>query len=314
MSSKNNIFETFRKRINELPRSCYIEGCDSNASFNHLLQKRGILNQIEDDKHIYLLMFNNHYDPPVYLERRGINKNFGYRGFCEKHDNDLFKSIETDPVDFDSYRSQLLFSLRAFYNQRNKKEFLFLLYTASKGNELTKDIIPENLYYESTSGLRDSLDEYRKIENKLFYYYNYKSKKFHFRTIRLPRTEVCISSFYTYETTEEFYEALMLDLNYELTNIFITFFPTENESILILGVEKNKLKKCEDYLDQFSQNSEKALNFISNIMLTNVEDWALSPRFYETNIKHREKEIINVMRSSTTNERRDVEINLFKYT
>jgi hypothetical protein len=128
----------------------------------------------------------------------------------------------------------------------------------------------------------------------------------------LPRTEVCISSFFTYETTEELRERIMFDLNYELTNIFVNFFPTETESVLILGVEKNKLERCNEYLEQFSKNSDKTLNLISNIMLTNVEDWALSPRFYETNIKHRKKEIISIMRSPTTNERRDVEINIFK--
>jgi|GEM_PF-6472298 len=312
MNNKKYIFETFKKQIHELSKPCYIQGCDFDASFNHLLQKRGILNQIEENQHIYILIFNNHYDPPVYLDRKGINKNFGYRGFCEKHDNNLFKSIESDPVDYNIYQSQLLFSLRAFYNQRNKKEYLFLLYTASKANELTKDIIPEDFYNESTAALRDSLNEYETIESKLFDDLNYKSEKFHFRTIHLLRTEICISSFFTYETTEELHKLFRLDSNYELTNIFMTFFPTENHSILILGVEKNKLKRCEEYLNQYSQNSDKALKLISNVMLTNVEDWALSPRFYETNIKHREKQIIETLRSSRTNERQDLEINLFR--
>jgi hypothetical protein len=312
MNKKKHIFETFKKQIHELSKPCYIHGCEFNASFNHLLQKRGILNQIEENQHIYILIFNDHSDPPVYLDRKGINKNFGYRGFCGKHDNNLFKSIESDPVDHDIYQSQLLFSLRAFYNQRNKKEHLLTLYIASKSNEQTKDIIPEAFYKESTAALMDSLNEYETIENKLFDDLNYKSENFHFRTIHLPRTEVCLSSFFTYETTEELHELLRLELNYELTNIFMTFFPTENQSILILGVEKNKLKRCEEYLNQYSQNSDKVLKLISNVMLTSVEDWALSPRFYETNIKHREKQIIESIRKVKTNERQNLEINLFK--
>lgn len=311
MKKQKHIFQDLNKKIKEIRKPCYIEDCNQPSSFNHLLQKRGILNQIEEDGHVYTLNFNTHYTPPVSFKKKGINKNFGYKGFCQKHDNDLFKPIESNEVDYESYNNQLLSSFRAFYNQRNKKEHLLLLYTASKSKDEIKDIIPEPIYSHSVNAFRNTLDEYQNTEKKLFNDYNGDSKSFHFKTIRLPRTEVCISSCFTYETTEELKRLFEIDCNYELTNLFINFFPTEKESILILGVEKDKLHRCQKYIDRLSKENEKVLQLISDIMLTNVEDWVVSPRFYRENIKPKESQIIDTLRRQTTNEREELKINLF---
>src|SRR5690554_3637675 len=116
MKKTKHLYQDLKKKIEKLNRPCYIEGCDKHSTFNHLLQKNGILSQIEDDKHIYLLVYNNFYNPPILIEKKGVNKQFGFYGFCENHDNDLFKPIEGNFIDFKSYLHQLLFSLRTFYN------------------------------------------------------------------------------------------------------------------------------------------------------------------------------------------------------
>ena len=314
MNKKKHLFLELQKQVESLPKLCYINGCNELSDFNHLLQKKGILNQIEENKHIYILSLNSYYDSPIFFEKKGINKTFGYRGFCNKHDNNLFKPIETISIDYNLYNNQLLFSIRAFYNQRNKKERLYTFYLASKSNEETKDIIPELHYKESMNSLTDSLNAYQVIENKLFNDYNLKSENFHFRTIHLPRTEVCISSVYTFETTEEIIQLVKTDRNYELTNIFINFFPTNNESILIIGIEKDKLDRCSEHLDKYLKKTEDVLKLISDNMLTNIEDWVTSPKFYREKIKPRESEIIELIKRKTSNEREELDINLFENT
>jgi len=311
MNKKKHLFLELQKQIENLNQPCYIEGCNEQSDFNHLLQKKGILNQIEEEQHIYMLNFNNYYESPIYFVEKGIQQNFGYRGFCNKHDYNLFKPIETTFIDYTLYNNQLLFSIRAFYNQRNKKERLYTFYAASKSNEETKDIIPELYYVESMTSLKDSLNTYQIIENKLFNDYNLKSENFHFRTIILPRTEVCISSVFTYETTEELIQLFKTNKNYELTNIFINFFPTNNESILIIGIEKDKLNRCSEYFDKYLKKTQDVLKLISDNMLTNIEDWTISPRFYRMNIKPRESDIIELIQRKTSNQREELDINLF---
>lgn len=308
-------FLALQKKIYSLPQSCYIEGCDNVADFNHLLQRNGRINQISENGCIYELTFNNHYSPPIKFESRGVKKSFGYKGFCGKHDNDLFKPIEGKNLNFYEYKNQLLFVMRAFYNQRYKKERLLLFYQASKRIENLKNVIAENYFVDAENGLIDALNCYEKLEKEIFHDYNHGSQHFYFKVIELPFVEVCISSFFTYETSEEIREMYLNNnqiLNEPLTDIFINFIPDQTKSILIIGCRKKGYEKCEDYLSMFDGDSKQVLKLISNIMLNNVEDWIISPRFFQTKIEEKESLIVEILSEQRKNERRNMSINLFE--
>lgn len=310
-----NQYINLEKIINQQQRKCYIDGCDSPASFNHLLQKNGLLNQIAEEGHIYKLVINKYKQPQVEFSRKGINKNFGYQGFCNYHDNQLFKPIEKKQIDFTSYKNQLLFSLRAFYNQRFQKERLLAFYLATKSIKSTQDIIPDTFFKDSINGLMSSLNDYEEIEKELFDDYNLNSENFYFKVIELPLLPICISSFFTYETINEIKQLFINknNLNIPLTNIFINLIPYTNKSILIIGCQQKKHRKCKEFLSKFSSsNLELTLKNLSTTILNNIEDWVISPSFYKNNIKYRENEIIKIILEGSKHERIEPSINLFE--
>jgi imidazole glycerol phosphate synthase subunit HisF len=103
-----NRIESLYKRARRAQRKCMFRGCDEISINSHLLQKKGIINQIAENNHVVELAIDNYKPDVFYFKRSGINDAFTFPGFCKTHDNDLFKEIETDNIDYSNYRTNLL--------------------------------------------------------------------------------------------------------------------------------------------------------------------------------------------------------------
>ncbi|MGZ5303629.1 MAG: hypothetical protein ACXWDO_05925, partial [Bacteroidia bacterium] len=120
-----NFVEKLRKKTFEAKRVCLAKDCDSFAINSHLLQKRGIINNISDNTNqVYELSYDLFKPNHVIFKRRSINDAFTFKGFCNLHDTKIFKSIEDGSNIFTDYESQILYAYRSTMMEIRKKELV----------------------------------------------------------------------------------------------------------------------------------------------------------------------------------------------
>lgn len=132
------IFESVRSKR----RKCMCDGCNAMAINSHLLQRHGVLSHIVEKGHLYQVTNSDVFRwdkelSPLTFRKVGLQQVISLTLFCQNHDTNLFADIEKTNIDFADYRSQLLFSLRAAYAEKRKKEMNVEIST-----EILKSIIP----------------------------------------------------------------------------------------------------------------------------------------------------------------------------
>lgn len=311
-----NIFRKHELASRNKGRICFLNECEEKAISSHLLQKNGILNRIATNSHLYQFIRNPYYTEPFFFEKIGINKAFAFPGFCDLHDTKIFKEIETSRLDFTNYRTNLLFSYRILANEIRKKEILidqFIMHL----NELNQYLDNLQLAYldQTILGYKQSLKDGEYFLSKFYSDLQTSTKNFCFKIIELPYIEICASGVYTYETTKEINEIPDSLCNEPLTDIYFNLLPIENHSIAIFGCLIEMKEKCWDHISSFCiQDNKKALKKISDLLLTNIENWLCSESVFRQ-LENCQSEINFIYQESvcSTDERRALSFNLFDY-
>lgn len=317
-----NILSTLDKRSKQASRKCLFKNCQNSAIKSHLLQKRGIINQIAKGNHVWELGMNRYKPNTFQFQKVGLNDAFTFPGFCANHDSLIFKPIEVGNVDYTLYESQLLFSYRAIMNEKRKKEIMIDYNTRIyNSNQLRMYLTDEyfDTIRESIDGNNDGIvdEEYYEsffIEN----IENPNKRDFSFLTFELPKVELCSSAVFSYETTHEINYMLRYE-SYKatkpLTEIYFNLLPVKDRTIVIIGCLTERKPLCWDYIENFKQqNPYDSLKLISDLLLCQVENWLCSENMYQNNLKLREKEIIRITHESIRHmdERRKLNFNLFE--
>jgi hypothetical protein len=310
------------KQAKNSTRSCLYKDCGSNAINSHLLQRRGIISEIEENNHIIEFAIDQFKDNTFYFKSTGWKDAFVFPGFCETHDDKIFKEIETGDLDYTDYRSQLLFSYRATMIEKRKKEIIVDWYNRKLNNSTLRQNL-DTLYFLHIHRKREQ--ELLGIEDEKTYEELFLSnitdktlRSFEFITFELPKVELCSSAVFTYETTKEIdyiYEYESHKSKDPLTEIYFNLLPQENSTMVIFGCLKEKKEKCWKFINSFNNKNHKiTYKKISDLLLCQVENWICSKSFYLKNIKSRENEIIRIANESAhhPDERRELKFNLFE--
>lgn len=307
-------------RSNELSaknkkRKCFIDDCFSQTISSHLLQKNGILNRISCQNHLYEISINPFNTPNLSFQKIGINNALTFPGFCNKHDTEIFREIETKSIDFKNYRTNLLFSYRILSNELRKKEILIDWFKANfENNSLRNHIMPDYFYR-----LNSSINGYKMALKDGEYYLKYfisdiyhNTRNFTFLTFDLPFVEICASGVFNYENS---FEIAKIPDNQPLTDIYFNLLPMENKSIVIFGVLSEMKDKCWEYLNSFICDSrDTSLKKVGDLLLTVVENWLCSKTVYESLKSSETKIVYEINKTIKTNiERRELNFNLFEY-
>jgi hypothetical protein len=312
---QNQLNKLLQKAKNK-NRVCCVQGCEEPAINSHILQKNGILSGISTNGHIMTNESDFLKEELFFFKRAGINQTFTFKGFCKVHDKEIFKEIEDYEIDFEDYRTQLLFAYRTLLNEDTRKHVLI-----DWNNLRLHDPILEQT--EDKSVLREEIRQYRLANKDSEYYLNKMIKdlesnteQFEFRVRYIQKNEVCLSSHFTYETTRE--QAMFLKESGTemelLTDVFVSMFPLEDETVFIMGYLKYNHEKCGNFVNHFFEIDEyELMSEISNLMLLRCEVWVCSENFYTSKLKPRESEINKIFRfgANNINEDMKLDINLF---
>lgn len=310
------ISNDFREQAKKEICGCMYPNCSNNAINSHIMQKNGVLSSISNDRHLWELSVNPFKDEFSVFRRVGINNIYTFLGFCNEHDTNLFKKIESkEGIDLNDYESCLLLALRTACNEYRLKEIIIRWYEYLLNNdteeEYGKQILSQNII-KNQLGLKD-LDFYiQAMWNDL----QNKTQSFVFNHRKMEKLELCLNSIYTYDTSLEMRDYILKNgKDMERTSgIFISFFPYNDESILLMGYHKSDESKVKSFVNLFFKENEKRVKTrISSLIIFNCETWVCSNELYHSKFVGLDSEFHQAITWSfrSGNERKTFNVNIY---
>jgi len=308
------IFTDCSKLAKEQTNICMYPGCNEKAINSHIMQKNGILSSIAEDQHLWESAVDHFKAEYIGFQRKGINKIYTFLGFCNTHDTEIFKKIESkDDIDFSDYESCLLFALRTACNEYRIKEIVIkqqectLVHPDTVSNGMLEISIEQ-----SKIGLKDLSFQIDSMWNDL----QNKTESFVFEFREMELFELCLNSIYTYDTSQEIQDYILKhgkDME-RTSEIFISLFPYREKSILLMGYHKADLAKVKSFVNLFFKENEKRLKRrLSSLITFNCETWVCSNTLFKEKFEGLDSEFFKTMLFSgeNGNERKTFNVNLF---
>lgn len=285
-----NIIAGINKNVKNKKWDCLYNECTENAINSHILQKNGILNQIAPHGFIYEIkpkdVFtweNLGFKELTYFKRIGTSQAHSFSTFCNKHDTEIFKAIETHPIDFTDYNINLLFAFRTLASFMRREEIILekhkRLYNshiiqANPHNQESQRITKEFI------DLHEILIHIRNKEHELFTNDIENSQEnFTFIELNYPLKEIYSSTVLSSPT---------------LNSIYVNIFPYNSQTkILIFYLTKSEDKWTTEFVDGWKDLNETELEFkLTTYLLTKCENWGISETLYDNIDSETEKKII----------------------
>lgn len=310
-----SIFTDCSRKAKSDTNACMFPGCGKEAINSHIMQKNGILSSISKDRHLWESSVDHFKHEYIKFRRRGINEIYTFKGFCNEHDTSIFSKIEMGvKINFSDYQSCLLFALRTAYNEIWLKEVVI---------KEQKCILNHPEIFDNTGQIKEAIRQNEIGILDLEFYtkaiwedLSNKTESFIFKFREMEFQEICLNSIYTFETSQE-----IMDYYYRYgkemdrtSELFISFFPYENKSILLIGNHKDDCGKVKNFVDLFFVENTLATNVrLSSLIAFNCETWVCSDKFYKDKLEGLDSEFFKAMIFSgkNGNERKTFDINFF---
>ncbi|APO44592.1 hypothetical protein BS614_11685 [Paenibacillus xylanexedens] len=269
------------------------EECRGNIKNAHSIQKKRILNRISRDGHLYQFIPDHVGDIVLAkFDRVSINKASTFQGFCDFHDNKLFLPIEASDY-CNEARQNFLFSFRPLALECHNKirDLTFRMNIFSERPDLT---INEAMVYDyRTAQLNER--EFKK-EYEVFKK-DYSEKNFNnIRTFYLKldfEVNFATSGAFSVEfdmNGQQINENQMLSEIQEIKLIYLTIYPLENSTNIILSYHLRNDKSYNRLFEQLENASQtQILKYLNKIVINGTENIYFSQNFIE-NLKEAEKD------------------------
>lgn len=293
--------------------------CSGKIIEAHSIQNNRFLKKISQNGYIYHFEAGITDDTKLIFdfEKKGRKSFSTFRGFCKKHDKELFQPIE-DKEYLETEEQNFLFAFRAFAKEMHaKKESVLyhknllnklnmknpLEYHILKNEELTLSLFNEEL----------KIFKMALKEKKFDCIYTYKI------ILEKEYPIVCNSTFIPYIDAnfnnvfnEEEYKRIQSgELN---PNIFLNIFPENTKTYILMSC----FEKDKDILRKFFQSlsDEKYIKYkLSALILHYAENTGFSPEYINNYFLEEEVNKITSLYEKTTKNTlydKEIKINLFK--
>lgn len=274
-----------QKKFAKVKWPCMCPKCTDKAINSHLLQRHGILSHVTVDNHLYEITredaFKWHDNYPVRFKKVGLNNAISYPLFCDKHDTEIFLPIESGTIDFDDYRSQLLFSYRTVCAEIRKKEVNILETKENMANIEEMSLAGEAILVGGDKGNKD-LNYYKYLlEDEL----KTNKGKFTFIHYSYPVLDIYSSATMSYEIFDSKSERQVEEAIKKKVwdALFIHIIPQPYSTEIIIGYHNNHTSRdMADYVKSWNGLGRDEIGYkLTDLFVAHVEDWGLSPRLFE---------------------------------
>lgn len=316
MQKPQNIIAQISKNLKDKKWNCLIDDCDEIAINSHLIQQNGLLSNITYNGHLVELKMidANKWDNkklPFEFGTVGIKQALSHKVFCNKHDTDIFKPIESDDKNFESYEAFLLFSYRAVCAEIRKKEVNIEQFTRILNANSLIGIIDRNLLTSNINGNKLGIDDLLVLKVELENEIESNTNKYKSFVYKYPKLEIYASAVFSANDLDVFSHVSEPDLD----NIYIHFLPLKDEFLILVGyhskhTSEKAINYCNSWGNLSSENLEKKL---TTLFVTNVENWGLSTELYKTLAEKNKSKYIKklVENENLFGVSKDMDFNLF---
>lgn len=293
---------------------CMCPHCTNPAINSHLLQRHGVLSHIVEKGHLYEIGREDFYkwdeNSPIKIKKVGLQQAISFPLFCNKHDTELFAPIEGDLIDFEDYRSQLLFSYRGLCSEIRKKEF----------NQIRNVAFYEGVIKDAvTAGTDCGLNDLRYYKNLFEQELDFATQKFKFFLFSYPLIKVCTSGTASYEPVDYGDESSVKKtlMKQVLDGFFINIIPQVNALEIIIGYHENHANAAlRKYVESWQNLSLEELQVkLTDLFASKLEMWCISPSIFENISDEKKQKFMDIIEKIQLDWyydiRNDVTFNLF---
>lgn len=284
-SPKIRLGKMLKNTVNK-KRECIL--CDNLAINSHLLQKNGILSHIQDKGHVKQLKFNDIYksneEDGIIISNVGLKKAMTYKVFCNSHDTEIFKEIESTEINLENYRTNILLTYRALCAEIIKKDISIEYINKIKNASYFK------LQFDFLKNIEFTLNENLKSRKELIWYKNEleneisneENENFVFKTFKLKHIPICASAIYS-PAFEPHINKIVFKNKERLDYISINLIPLKENLYLSLGYHKKQNNHwITDYINSWENVEDNEVTTkVTEIVSTKIENWAISPIYYD---------------------------------
>lgn len=282
----NQILGEIYKRVyssKKILRCCF-KDCNSEAINSHYLQNNGILNVISNSGHLYEFKQKSPFswrkgEYIMGFQRIGIKQALSSKLFCSKHDNDIFKSLESKDCTYSTYDDAIRLSYRVAQAELRKKQLALDIYSMIFDDDRLVNI-DSGAIERMINGFLLGMYDLIQIVDNLWDEAQFSTDKFVFHYVELPRLEIYASSIFSPQDDEL---SNMPESLADLANVFIHLIPTKNCTKLIIGYDKRyandwMIRYCSSWQDLSLTDIKYR---ISELLSVRIENWGMSENLYK---------------------------------
>lgn len=285
MIKLQNIIAKIDTNIKKKKWECLVDNCVEYAIDSHLIQRNGLLNNIAENGHLVEVTMVDAYkwnknNSPFKFSLVGIKKALTHKVFCNKHDSEIFKSIESKDKDLKSYNAFLLFSYRAVCAEIRKKMINIEQYTRILNSRTLDGKIDKNEFVKMRNGFELGINDLKVLKRLLEEEIQQNKKVYTYMSFTFDKIEVYASSAFTATNIE----IPISKNNSHLENLYLHILPLKTESLILVGyhndyVNNNMIKYCESWKNLDRDSLERKL---TELFCLNIENWGISASLYRS--------------------------------
>lgn len=264
---------------------CHYPGdaCTSPAIKAHSVQNNGVLNLLSDNHHVVMLMMNpGSPDTPPSLEFKKISRHKAttFTGLCNTHDTDLFRPIDTAPIDPTNPEHLFLIAYRSLLRGYHVECETAIKYQITLNKLIEEKKVPENSYSPPMKMATEQwMIAYSFYEYKLLWDTAYQKKdwfSFSHEVIDLGTCTPTIAASSLLQTKQQ---SNGTDIP---SYISINVFPQDGKYWAIYGYLTSHRSDATAELDRILQASGYYQKYlISKQLIQHVENFVLAPQFFD---------------------------------
>lgn len=290
------------------------ENCGGIIIKAHTIQLNGILDKLAEKGRVYMFRPNSESNMYSNLKLIGKGQATTFRGFCKKHDQEIFENIDKSDYELENKEQEFLFVYRALAKAYHSKKTTY---------QMNKNLVKNYNQFDPSQlkGVRDFLNPTQQVQLKNFNLDLAQALMLGSERILKPlekfrevmNSNLSDKNFNEIETLtltfdEEFHLAtsdliiMEKDLLGKTINngsnlfpLFLTIFPQNGKTFVLLSCfEQDKDHYKELYKKLSSTTVMEQKEILSNILITYTFNLVLSPRVWEKfdlNKKHEISEL-----------------------
>lgn len=316
----------YQKLHEKRKTTCLYPNCNYKPILSHSLQKSLLKSIADETNHVKRINVNVEFKLngkfSVLEENIGINEASTFEGFCNNHDTEIFKPIETGNIDYTNKEHHFLLLYRSIsreYFHVNNSFFLMrdvineLIKNMDENNMLGPCLLTQlylqccELFY--IEKIKESVDIclINKIWDNNFDYFHITYDKY------LP---IFMNAFFAVQGTN-----CDILFHKDVTKEWplfcsVTIIPQNNKTDIFYTIPKEQNNELKPFLRQFQNTNitEKEL-FLTDLIIRNSDNFFISPKFWEK-IPENIREKIIIVFKKTINDREYIyneKLNFFDY-